>query len=214
MKSRKTKRSFGPISILLAAAPSLATAAFLLACSGAYPAIADDPLVTSDDPYRSVVLPPAIQVPSGSERSDPSSDGGVASDAAKTTDAVANTTDAGGSFDAAADRQATGCVEPEPNENPTTAPVLPLNFTCGRLSDGADVDNFVRTTAAGEQTFRIVSPPGPAGDALMVTIQASGGATAALWRGDTFSLPVGVKCSIQVRSMTATPTSYGILVER
>ncbi len=207
MKSRKTERSFRPISILLGAAPALATAGFLMACSGAYPAIDDDPLVTSDDPYRLVVLPPATQVPSGSERSDSSSDGGVAPDAAKTTDG-------GGSFDAAVDRQATGCVEPEPNENPATAPMLPLNFTCGRLSDGADVDYFVRTTAAGEQAFRVVSPAGPAGDALMVTIQATGGSTITLGRDDTVVLPVGVKCSFQVRSITATPTSYGILVER
>ena len=206
MKSRKTERSFRPISILLAAAPSLATTAFLMACSGAYTAIADDPLVTSDDPYRLVVLPPATQVPSGSE-SDARSDGGVAPDAAKTTDAA-------GSFDAAGDGQTKGCVEPEPNENPTTAPLLPPNFTCGRLSDGADVDYFVRTTAAGEQTFRIVSPPGPAGDALMVTIQAPGVGTITLGRDYTVVLPVGVKCSLQVRSITATPTSYGILVER
>ena len=108
-----------------------------------------------------------------------------------------------------------GCVEPEPNGDPATAPQLPLNFTCGRLSDDRDADYFVRTAAPGDRTLRIVAPTGAGGDSLVVTATIQGGGSSfALGRNDILGLTSGVRYLFQVRSLTNTPTAYGILVER
>ena len=196
---------------LLAGLSGIFGAALSIACSGEYPAIGDAPLVTSPD--RSVSLSPVTQVPASPTRSVPSPDAGLALDPGTKDGSVGGSVDA--SPDATLDASPIGCVEPEPNGNPITAPQLPNNFTCGQLSDGVDVDYFLRTTVPGDRTIRVVAPAGPAGDALVVTVTVQGGGSSyILGRNDTLVVSAGVRFLFQVRSMTNSPTTYGILVER
>ncbi len=189
---RSTKPAVGILAVLLAATTSIA-------CSGAYVALDDSALVTWPDTEASPTRPsmPRGPVPGASDATAAETGVGLEPNAAA---------------DAAADAAVLGCVEPEPNDDPTKAPLLPSSFTCGRLSDAADVDYFARRTVAGERAIRIVSPAGPAGDALAVTVQANGD-TFVLGRDDKLLVAVGVTYTFQVRSMSNLPTAYGILVE-
>lgn len=174
-----------------------------MACSGAYTAADDSELVTFPDRTPSTnsgpLGPPVLP------RDESTSDAGVASEAGTGTSIDA-------AKDAPSDASAMGCLEPEPNDNPAAAPVMPNPFTCGRLTTG-DVDYFIRVAAPGERVVRIVSPAGPAGEDLSVTVRFNG-STLVLGRGDTMlGVTQGVKYTFEVRSVSNTSTSYGILFE-
>ncbi len=200
-----TKRLFGGLSIILGAV-------LLTACSGAYLTVDDSPLVTTPD--RSVGLTPVTQAPSSLASSAPSPPSPSSADAGASLEAGTRDASVDGSPASALDAAPMGCVEPEPNGDPSTAPQLPLSFTCGRLSDDRDVDYFQRTTAPGDRTLRIVAPAGAAGDSLVVTATLQGGTSCSLGRNDILVLASGARYLFQVRSLTNTPTAYGILVER
>ncbi len=177
-----------------------------VACSGPFVSLDEDaPLVTYPDP-SSTVRPP-VRVPPYSPTDDgPRGDGGSYPDGNGNKDGQSEA-----SVDAALDRLTPGCVEPEPNGSATTALTLPFNFTCGRLSDGADVDYFVRRAAPGETAYRVLAPGDTAGASLVVTVSHNG-SVFVLGRNDTFVATAGEQYLFQVRSADQLATDYGILV--
>ncbi len=179
---------------------------FAAACSGAF--IGDVSLVLADGGgLEGGPNDGSATLPDGAPEASQPTDGRAPTDARPLTDAASDA-------DADADADA-GCVEPEPNGNEATAPQLPLNFTCGVLSNLTDFDYYTRTTVTGDRAFRIVTPAGAFDTDLLVTVKY-GGTTLVLSGGDTVSNPtVGARYTFEVRLAAAkTNVPYGILVDR